>query len=144
MTGPGSPDLELTIGGQLLRFPAIWLRDNCSCPACVAPGTSQKLNDITDMPNGVAITRTDHAAGSVTVTFAPDRHRSEFSRSWLAAHAPGRASGDDSDGYERAEAVFPAGVVPADKYWPPVRRIDGAYGDRNLVCSCPSPEAFED
>jgi glycine dehydrogenase len=30
------------------------------------------------------------------------------------------------------------------KYWPPVRRIDGAYGDRHLVCSCPSPEAFED
>ena len=28
------------------------------------------------------------------------------------------------------------------KYWPPVRRIDGAYGDRNLVCSCPPPEAF--
>ena len=31
----------------------------------------------------------------------------------------------------------------AAKYWPPVRRIDGAYGDRNLVCSCPPPEAFE-
>ncbi|WP_058234436.1 aminomethyl-transferring glycine dehydrogenase [Devriesea agamarum] len=30
------------------------------------------------------------------------------------------------------------------KYWPPVRRIDNAYGDRNLVCSCPSPEAFDD
>ena len=30
----------------------------------------------------------------------------------------------------------------ATKYWPPVRRIDGAYGDRNLVCSCPPPEAF--
>jgi glycine dehydrogenase len=29
------------------------------------------------------------------------------------------------------------------KYWPPVRRIDNAFGDRNLVCSCPSPEAFE-
>ena len=29
------------------------------------------------------------------------------------------------------------------KYWPPVRRIDQAYGDRNLVCSCPPPEAFE-
>jgi glycine dehydrogenase len=28
------------------------------------------------------------------------------------------------------------------KYWPPVRRIDGAYGDRHLVCSCPTPEAF--
>ena len=30
-----------------------------------------------------------------------------------------------------------------DKYWPPVARIDGAYGDRNLVCSCPPPEAYE-
>ena len=29
-----------------------------------------------------------------------------------------------------------------DKYWPPVRRIDQAYGDRNLVCACPPPEAF--
>jgi len=42
--------------------------------------------------------------------------------------------------YTRAEAVFPAGVSPADKYWPPVGRIDSAYGDRNLVCSCPSIE----
>jgi glycine dehydrogenase len=46
--------------------------------------------------------------------------------------------------YTRAEAAFPAGVDPRAKYWPPVRRIDGAYGDRHLVCSCPSPEAFED
>jgi glycine dehydrogenase len=29
-----------------------------------------------------------------------------------------------------------------DKYWPPVRRIDGAYGDRHLVCSCPPVESF--
>jgi glycine dehydrogenase len=46
--------------------------------------------------------------------------------------------------YEREQAAFP---VPADrraKYWPPVRRIDQAYGDRNLVCACPPPEAFED
>ncbi|HEY0168266.1 MAG TPA: aminomethyl-transferring glycine dehydrogenase [Jatrophihabitans sp.] len=39
--------------------------------------------------------------------------------------------------YSREQAVYPAGVDPASKYWPPVRRIDGAYGDRNLVCSCP-------
>jgi gamma-butyrobetaine dioxygenase len=55
------------------------------------------------MPNGVAITLTEHAADSVALTFAPDQHRSEFSRSWLAAHAPGGASDDDSDGDERAE-----------------------------------------
>jgi glycine dehydrogenase len=46
--------------------------------------------------------------------------------------------------YERAEAAYP---LPGDrraKYWPPVRRIDQAYGDRHLVCACPPPEAFED
>jgi glycine dehydrogenase len=46
--------------------------------------------------------------------------------------------------YDRATAVYPQGVDPLRKYWPPVRRIDGAYGDRNLVCSCPPPEAFEE
>lgn len=46
--------------------------------------------------------------------------------------------------YTRAEAVYPAGVDPTRKYWAPVRRVDGAYGDRNLICSCPAPEAFED
>jgi len=44
-------------------------------------------------------------------------------------------------GYDTRTAVFPTGFDP-DKYWPPVRRIDQAYGDRNLVCSCPSPQAF--
>jgi glycine dehydrogenase len=46
--------------------------------------------------------------------------------------------------YTPAEAAYPSGVDPRSKYWPPVRRIDEAYGDRNLVCSCPPPEAFED
>jgi len=39
--------------------------------------------------------------------------------------------------YSTALAAFPTGVDPRSKYWPPVRRIDGAYGDRNLVCACP-------
>jgi len=39
--------------------------------------------------------------------------------------------------YTRAEAVYPHGVDPMAKYWTPVRRIDGAFGDRNLVCACP-------
>jgi glycine dehydrogenase len=43
--------------------------------------------------------------------------------------------------YSRELAVFPTGPDP-DKYWPPVARIDQAYGDRNLVCACPPPEAF--
>jgi glycine dehydrogenase len=44
--------------------------------------------------------------------------------------------------YEAEEAAYPAGVDRRGKYWPPVRRIDQAYGDRNLVCACPPPEAF--
>ncbi len=46
--------------------------------------------------------------------------------------------------YDRKLAAFPAGVDRLSKYWPPVRRIDGAFGDRNLVCACPPPEAFEE
>jgi glycine dehydrogenase len=42
--------------------------------------------------------------------------------------------------YDRSVAAFPPGVAKATKYWPPVRRIDGAYGDRNLVCTCPPVE----
>ena len=45
--------------------------------------------------------------------------------------------------YDRHTAVYPAGQTAA-KYWPPVARINQAYGDRNLVCNCPPPEAFED
>jgi glycine dehydrogenase len=44
--------------------------------------------------------------------------------------------------YDRTLAAFPPGVARATKYWPPVGRIDGAYGDRNLVCSCPPVEDF--
>jgi glycine dehydrogenase len=46
--------------------------------------------------------------------------------------------------YQRDEAAYPGQGDRRGKYWPPVRRIDQAYGDRNLMCSCPPPEAFED
>ncbi|SDR18094.1 aminomethyl-transferring glycine dehydrogenase [Thermostaphylospora chromogena] len=45
--------------------------------------------------------------------------------------------------YGRAEAAYPVASLRERKYWSPVRRIDQAYGDRNLVCACPPPEAFE-
>lgn len=46
--------------------------------------------------------------------------------------------------YSRELAVFPVRGQMKSKYWPPVRRIDSAFGDRNLVCSCPPIEAFAD
>ena len=60
-----------------------------------------------------------------------------------APHTAAALAGKWEYPYERGEAAFPVGVHAADKYWPPVGRIDGAYGDRHLVCSCPPPEAFE-
>ena len=44
--------------------------------------------------------------------------------------------------YSRELAAFPVASLRGNKYWPPVRRIDGAKGDRNLVCSCPPVEAY--
>ncbi|HME46960.1 aminomethyl-transferring glycine dehydrogenase [Mycobacterium sp.] len=44
--------------------------------------------------------------------------------------------------YTREQAGYPLGRGVRPKVWPPVRRIDGAYGDRNLVCSCPPVEAY--
>ncbi|QYF74187.1 aminomethyl-transferring glycine dehydrogenase [Cryobacterium sp. PAMC25264] len=45
--------------------------------------------------------------------------------------------------YDRETAVYPVRTLIRNKYWAPVRRVDNAYGDRNLVCACPPPEAFE-
>ncbi|MEV7120835.1 aminomethyl-transferring glycine dehydrogenase [Kitasatospora griseola] len=60
-----------------------------------------------------------------------------------APHTAAMLTGEWAHAYTREEAVFPAGVNPADKYWPAVRRIDGAYGDRNLVCSCPPLDEYD-
>ncbi|WP_046508514.1 aminomethyl-transferring glycine dehydrogenase [Streptomyces odonnellii] len=60
-----------------------------------------------------------------------------------APHTAAALGGEWEHPYSRSEAVFPAGVSAADKYWPPVRRIDGAYGDRNLVCSCPPLDSYD-
>ncbi|WP_030755718.1 aminomethyl-transferring glycine dehydrogenase [Streptomyces sp. NRRL F-5135] len=61
-----------------------------------------------------------------------------------APHTAAALGGEWDRPYSRTEAAFPAGVSAADKYWPPVRRIDGAFGDRNLVCSCPPLDAYDD
>ncbi|HEX7994291.1 MAG TPA: glycine dehydrogenase (aminomethyl-transferring), partial [Streptosporangiaceae bacterium] len=61
-----------------------------------------------------------------------------------APHTASMLLADDWDHpYGRTEGAYPAGGDRRSKYWPPVRRIEGAYGDRNLVCACPPPEAFE-
>jgi glycine dehydrogenase len=63
------------------------------------------------------------------------------------AHAPHTAEdllvADWDRPYSREQAAYPVPGLREGKYWPPVSRIDGGYGDRNLVCACPPPESFE-
>ena len=58
--------------------------------------------------------------------------------------APMLLAADWKHPYSREEAAYPLDGDHRGKYWPPVRRIDQAYGDRNLVCACPPVEAFQD
>ena len=46
--------------------------------------------------------------------------------------------------YSKAQAFFPLSGAREDKYWPPVGRVDNVYGDRNLACACPPPEAYDE
>jgi glycine dehydrogenase len=59
-----------------------------------------------------------------------------------APHTAESLLGEWNHPYSREEAAYPVETLRDTKYWPPVRRIDGAYGDRNLVCSCPPISEF--
>ncbi|MEQ6899805.1 aminomethyl-transferring glycine dehydrogenase [Nocardioides sp. YIM 152588] len=72
------------------------------------------------------------ATGEWAADASPLRH---------APHTGAVLTGDWDRAYPREVGAFPTGFDP-DKYWPPVARIDQAYGDRNLVCACPPMEAY--
>lgn len=101
----------------------------------VEPTESEDLAEIDRFCDAMIAIREEIArveAGEWTPEDSPLRH---------APHTARALVGEWDRPYSREVAVFPRGIDP-DKYWPPVARIDQAYGDRNLVCSCPSPEAF--
>ena len=54
------------------------------------------------------------------------------------------ASNEWKHKYSREEAAFPNEFVKNNKYWAPVARVDNVYGDRNLVCSCPSMDEYKE
>ena len=60
-----------------------------------------------------------------------------------APHTARCLVGDWTHPYDRSLAVFPAPGQAEYKYWPPVRRVNAAYGDRHLVCACPPVEAYD-
>ena len=58
-----------------------------------------------------------------------------------APHTASELLGDWKHGYSKLQAFFPMGEHGM-KFWPPVKRVDNVYGDRNLVCSCPPMEEY--
>jgi len=61
-----------------------------------------------------------------------------------APHPVEDLAGDWAHGYSREQAAYPARGLRMNKFWAPVSRIDNVYGDRNLVCTFPLPEAWLD
>jgi gamma-butyrobetaine dioxygenase len=122
-----SGDLLLTGPRGGLRFPAVWLRDNCPGPECRDPGSGQKLFGITDIPNETVVTAAEQTPESVTVTYGPDGHRSTFARSWLAEHALGGVDPPD-DRAENSKRLWLAadldGGLPRGS-WPAYRDDPG-------------------
>ncbi|MES2821780.1 MAG: aminomethyl-transferring glycine dehydrogenase [Pseudomonadota bacterium] len=61
-----------------------------------------------------------------------------------APHTALELVGEWTHPYGREQAVYPTATLVDGKYWPPVGRVDNVFGDRNLVCACPSMEAYQD
>ena len=61
-----------------------------------------------------------------------------------APHTAQEMVGEWAHPYSREQAVYPLPELVQNKYWPPVGRVDNVFGDRNLVCACPSIEAYQD
>jgi glycine dehydrogenase len=62
-----------------------------------------------------------------------------------APHTAGSVAGNEwKHPYPREQGAFPSPSTRERKFWPSVGRIDNAFGDRNLVCTCPPIEAYQD
>ena len=103
----------------------------------VEPTESEDLAELDRFVDAMVAIRAEIdevAAGTWPLEDSPLRH---------APHTAQSVSADEwTHAYSRERAAFPLASLRRGKYWPPVRRIDGARGDRNLVCSCPPVEAF--
>jgi len=103
----------------------------------IEPTESEDLEELDRFVDAMVAIRGEIArieAGQIAVEDSPLRH---------APHTAAMVAADDwAQAYGREEAAFPVPTLRRDKYFPPVRRIDNAYGDRNLMCACPPLESF--
>ncbi len=115
--------------GGVLRFHAVWLRDNARDAETRSPGNGQKLITIGDIPADTRVVSAAFAGGRLTVTFAPEQKTVDFSVSWLAAHAydrdPSPPRGRLADGVDIWRAGLDLAAATAD--------FDAAHRDRRVL-----------
>ena len=104
----------------------------------VEPTESESLKELDRFVEAMVAIRAEVAA---IETGQSDPQNNPLKR---APHTQAALTADQWDRpYSRQQAAFPVAGLKTNKLWPAVARIDNAYGDRNLVCSCPSVQELE-
>ena len=112
-------------------------------PTVSFPVAGTMMIEPTESENLAEIDRFCDAMISIAAEIASRDHHDENSLLKNAPHTLEMATVDQWNfSYSRKKALYPLEFVRENKFWPTVRRVDEAFGDRNLICSCPSVESY--
>ena len=112
-------------------------------PTVSFPVAGTMMIEPTESENLAEIDRFCDAMISIATEIASSDHHDENSLLKNAPHTLEMATVDEWNfSYSRKKALYPLEFVRENKFWPTVRRVDEAFGDRNLICSCPSVESY--
>ena len=112
-------------------------------PTVSFPVAGTMMIEPTESENIAEIDRFCEAMISIAAEIAEEDVHDENSLLKNAPHTLAMATEDEwRFNYSRKKALYPLDFVKENKFWPSVRRVDEAFGDRNLICSCPSVESY--
>jgi len=112
-------------------------------PTVSFPVAGTMMIEPTESENLAEIDRFCDAMISIAAEIASSDHHDQNSLLKNAPHTLEMATVDEwTFNYSRKKALYPLAFVRENKFWPTVRRVDEAFGDRNLICSCPSVESY--
>ena len=112
-------------------------------PTVSFPVAGTMMIEPTESENIAEIDRFCEAMISIAAEIAEEDFHDENSLLKNAPHTLAMATEDEwRFKYSRKKALYPLDFVKENKFWPSVRRVDEAFGDRNLICSCPSVESY--
>ena len=112
-------------------------------PTVSFPVAGTMMIEPTESENIAEIDLFCEAMISIAAEIAEEDFHDENSLLKNAPHTLAMATEDEwCFNYSRKKALYPLDFVKENKFWPSVRRVDEAFGDRNLICSCPSVESY--